>query len=45
MGGKTDATDGDLFAFVAKEGPGKESIRELPGDEPISKNTWKYIKH
>lgn len=43
MGGKTDATDSDLFAFVAKEGSGKESIRLLPGDEPISKKTWKYI--
>ena len=43
MGGKTDATDNDLFAFVAKQGPGIESIRLLPGDEPISKKTWKYI--
>jgi len=43
MGGKTDATDSELFAFVAKEGPGKESIRQLPGDEPISEKTWKYI--
>ena len=43
MGGKTDATDSELFAFVAKEGPGKENIRELPGDKPISEKTWKYI--
>ena len=43
MGGKTDATGGDLFAFLAKEGPGKETIRQLPGDELISKKTWKYI--
>ena len=43
MGGKTDAIDSELFAFVAKEGPGKESIRLLPGDKPISKKTWKYI--
>ena len=43
MGGKTDANDSELFAFVAKEGPGKESIRLLPGDEPISEKTWKYI--
>jgi hypothetical protein len=43
MGGKTDATDSELFAFVAKDGPGKESIRLLPGDEPISEKTWKYI--
>ena len=43
MGGKTDTTGSDLFAFVAKEGPGKESIRQLPGDEPISEKTWKYI--
>ena len=44
MGGKTDANgDSELFAFVAKEGPGKESIRLLPGDEPISDKTWKYI--
>ncbi len=43
MGGKTDANGDELFAFVAKEGPGKESIRQLPGDESISKKTWKYI--
>ena len=43
MGGKTDANGEELFAFVAKEGPGKESIRQLPGDEPISGKTWKYI--
>jgi hypothetical protein len=43
MGGKTDANGDELFAFLAKEGPGKESIRQLPGDEPISKKTWKFI--
>ncbi len=43
MGGKTDANGEELFAFVAKEGPGKESIRQLPGDEPVSKKTWKFI--
>ncbi len=43
MGGKTDVNGDELFAFVAKEGPGKESIRLLPGDEPISDKTWKYI--
>ena len=43
MGGKADANGDELFAFVAKEGPGKESIRQLPGDEPISEKTWKYI--
>ena len=43
MGGKTAANGDELFAFVAKEGPGKESIRQLPGDESISKKTWKYI--
>ncbi len=43
MGGKTDATGSEMFAFVAIEGPGKESIRQLPGDEPITKKTWKYI--
>ncbi len=43
MGGKTDATGSEMFAFVAIEGPGKESIRQLPGDEPITKKPWKYI--
>ena len=43
IGGRTDANDSELFAFVAKEGLGKESIRLLPGDEPISDTTWKYI--
>jgi hypothetical protein len=43
MGGKTDASGEELFAFVAKEGLGKETIRQLPGDEPITKKTWKYI--
>ena len=43
MGGKTDANGDELFAFVAKEGPGEESIRQLPGDKSISKKNWKYI--
>jgi len=43
MGGKTDVNGDELFAFVAKEGPGKESIRLFPGDESISDKTWKYI--
>jgi hypothetical protein len=43
MGGKSDAAGGELFAFVAKEGPGKESVRQLPGDEPIIKKTWGLI--
>ena len=43
MGGKTDASGDEMFAFVAKEGPGKETIRQLPGDEPIGEKTWKYI--
>ncbi len=42
MGGKSDQRNGEFFAFVAKEGPGKESIRQLPGDTPVSK-TWKFI--
>jgi hypothetical protein len=43
MGGMLDAEGGELFAFLAKEGPGKESIRQLPGDEPITKKTWLSI--
>jgi len=43
MGGMLDAEGGELFAFLAKEGPGKESIRQLPGDEPLTKKTWLSI--
>lgn len=43
MGGMLDAEGGELFAFIAKEGPEKESIRQLPGDEPITAKTWKFI--
>ena len=43
MGGMLDAEGGELFAYLAKEGPGKESIRQLPGDEPITKKTWLSI--
>ena len=43
MGGMLDAEGGELFAFLAKDGPGKESIRQLPGDEPITKKAWLFI--
>ena len=43
MGGMLDAEGGELFAYLAKEGPGKESIRQLPGDEPITKKDWLSI--
>ena len=43
MGGMLGSEGGELFAFLAKDGPGKESIRQLPGDEPITKKTWKFI--
>ncbi|HJM63261.1 MAG TPA: hypothetical protein QGF50_06080 [Roseibacillus sp.] len=43
MGGMLDAEGGELFAFLAKDGPGKESIRQLPGDEPITKKDWLFI--
>lgn len=43
MGGMLDAQGGELFAYLAKEEPGKESIRQLPGDEPITDKTWKFI--
>ena len=43
MGGMLDAEGGELFAFLAKDGPGKESIRQLPGDKPIIGKTWKFI--
>ncbi|MFC1601025.1 hypothetical protein ACFL34_01585 [Candidatus Sumerlaeota bacterium] len=43
MGGKTDKRNGDFFAFIAQDGPGKERILQLPGDTPITKKTWKFI--
>jgi len=43
MGGKSEGNSGDLFAFIAKEGPGKERILTLPGEKPITKKTWKFI--
>ena len=43
MGGKSEAKSGDLFAFIAKDGPGKERILTLPGEKPITEKTWKFI--
>ena len=43
MGGKSEEKSGDLFAFIAKDGPGKEQILTLPGEKPITKKTWKFI--
>ena len=42
MGGASNKK-GELFAFIAKDGPGKERILTLPGDKPITKKTWKFI--
>jgi hypothetical protein len=43
MGGKSEKKSGGLFAFIAKDGPGKERILTLPGEKPITKKTWKFI--
>ena len=43
MGGASDEKSGDLFAFIAKDGPGEERILTLPGEKPITKKSWKFI--
>ena len=43
MGGTSEGDSGDLFAFIAKDGPGKERVLTLPGEQPITKKTWKFI--
>ena len=43
MGGASDEKSGELFAFIAKDAPGKERILTLPGDKPITKKSWKFI--
>jgi hypothetical protein len=43
MGGTSEDDSGDLFAFIAKDGPEKERILTLPGEKPITKKTWKFI--
>jgi hypothetical protein len=42
MGGASNKNRG-LFAFIAKDAPGKERILTLPGDKPITKKTWNFI--
>jgi hypothetical protein len=43
MGGTSEDDSGDLFAFIAKDGPEKERILTLPGEKPVTKKTWKFI--
>lgn len=43
MGGKTDPSQGDFFAFIAQDEPDKERILQLPGDTPLTDKTWKHI--
>jgi hypothetical protein len=43
MGGTSEDDSGELFAFIAKDAPGKERILTLPGDKPITRKSWKFI--